>query len=353
MSTRQLQRRESGQIVVLFALSLIAMLAMVGVTLDGGMLFVQRRTAQNAADSAALAGTRALQQASTASNSTIPFEICKYVVANNFGVTPNASAYFVDATGAKITGGDIALPTNCTGTVSGTTILAGSSGVHVTVTFGPYNTSVVGLVGIRQLSATGAATAQVWNQSIPGSSIAPWAVCGPTAPTDTSGTLRDIIDTTQDTILQSAIASHVNVILESSHINSGVAGWLPAPPSCPDNSGSSWKGVIDTSGTITPPTNVGTVNGDGSVSTQCTASGQPVPSGPSQCFLWVPVTDANNAWGQAHVVIFACMSVYPGSDGTNKWWGQLEYPQSCPTYPYKPTWTFGSPTNDTVIALTQ
>lgn len=347
-------RRESAQVVALFAVALVAILAMVGVTLDGGMLYVQRRTAQNAADAAALAGARALQYAPATASPTIPYEICKYVVANNFGVTPTVAAYFVDASGAKVTGGDIPLPTNCSGTVTNLTPVNGDSGIHVDVTFGPYNTSVVGIVGIQQLSATGGATAQVWNQAIDASYIAPWAVCGPTAPTDTSGTLTSIINTTTNTILQSAITAHVHVILESAHMNSGASGWLPPPPACPDASGSSWKGKIDASGTVTPPISVGTSTGNGSVSAQCSSTGQPSnPSGPGQCFLWVPVTDANNTSGSAHVVILACMSVWQGGTGNDKWWGQLEYPTSCPTYAYKPTWTFGSPSNDTVIALTR
>src|SRR5690242_3162853 len=92
--------RSRGQIVPLFALGLIAFTALVGVVLDGGTVYVQRRTAQNAADAAALAGTRALQQATASPTAAIPLEICKYVVANNFGVQPTVSAYFVDANGA-------------------------------------------------------------------------------------------------------------------------------------------------------------------------------------------------------------------------------------------------------------
>ncbi len=49
-------RNERGQILVLFALALVAMIAMVGLILDGGSAFAQRRQEQNAADLAALAG---------------------------------------------------------------------------------------------------------------------------------------------------------------------------------------------------------------------------------------------------------------------------------------------------------
>ncbi len=48
--------RERGQVVVIFAMALVALLAMVGLVLDGGSTFAQRRDQQNAADLAALAG---------------------------------------------------------------------------------------------------------------------------------------------------------------------------------------------------------------------------------------------------------------------------------------------------------
>src|SRR5205823_5381541 len=101
MTRRETTRREPAQVIVLFAIALIAMLAMVGVAVDGGTLYVQRRTAQNAADAAALAGARALQQATASPTGAIPAEICKYILANNFGVTPTVSAYYVDVNGAK------------------------------------------------------------------------------------------------------------------------------------------------------------------------------------------------------------------------------------------------------------
>ena len=54
--TRARRRREGGQVLVLFALSLVAIVAMVGLVLDGGSAYAQRRVEQNAADLAALAG---------------------------------------------------------------------------------------------------------------------------------------------------------------------------------------------------------------------------------------------------------------------------------------------------------
>ena len=52
---RHSSSRQRGQILVLFALSLVAIIAAVGLVLDGGSAFAQRRSEQNAADVAALA----------------------------------------------------------------------------------------------------------------------------------------------------------------------------------------------------------------------------------------------------------------------------------------------------------
>jgi hypothetical protein len=62
--TRRLRRlrcqpQERGQILVLFALSAVAVIAMVGLVLDGGDTYAQRRDEQNGADLAAMAGANA------------------------------------------------------------------------------------------------------------------------------------------------------------------------------------------------------------------------------------------------------------------------------------------------------
>src|SRR5437879_2616566 len=53
------ERRERGQVLVIFALSLVAIVAMTGLVLDGGSTFVQRRDMQNVADNAAMAAAYA------------------------------------------------------------------------------------------------------------------------------------------------------------------------------------------------------------------------------------------------------------------------------------------------------
>jgi Flp pilus assembly protein TadG len=53
------EEREGGQILVIFALALIVIIGMVGLILDTGSAFAQRRGEQNAADLAAIAGANA------------------------------------------------------------------------------------------------------------------------------------------------------------------------------------------------------------------------------------------------------------------------------------------------------
>src|SRR5262249_46385353 len=55
---RQRSTSTRGQVLVLFTFSIVAMLLLVGLVGDGGYAFSQRRLGQNAADFAAMAGTR-------------------------------------------------------------------------------------------------------------------------------------------------------------------------------------------------------------------------------------------------------------------------------------------------------
>lgn len=54
------REREGGQIIVLFALAMVAIIAMVGLVLDGGSAFSQRRSEQASADLAALAAANSI-----------------------------------------------------------------------------------------------------------------------------------------------------------------------------------------------------------------------------------------------------------------------------------------------------
>lgn len=59
------RRRSPGQIVVMFGIGLLVILLSVGLVVDGGTAFLERRGAQNDADVATLAGTRVVADAYT------------------------------------------------------------------------------------------------------------------------------------------------------------------------------------------------------------------------------------------------------------------------------------------------
>lgn len=56
MTRNRRQRSEEGQALVLLALAFIILLGFVGLAIDGGIVYTERRRAQNAADAAAMAG---------------------------------------------------------------------------------------------------------------------------------------------------------------------------------------------------------------------------------------------------------------------------------------------------------
>jgi hypothetical protein len=57
--------RERGQMLALFAICLVAIIAMTGLVIDGGLTMVQRRDEQNVADAAAMAGAYAYMNTSS------------------------------------------------------------------------------------------------------------------------------------------------------------------------------------------------------------------------------------------------------------------------------------------------
>jgi hypothetical protein len=129
MITEKSTQTERGQALVIMALGMIVLLIVVGVAVDGGTVFMERRHAQNAADAAALSGTRMLARAvcneDGADDAAILAEILKIVASNNVNLGEDAEngvrADYVDK--------DLAV----LGAVGGGSIPVGSTGVSTTV----------------------------------------------------------------------------------------------------------------------------------------------------------------------------------------------------------------------------
>src|SRR5262245_28064474 len=83
--------RRPGKILVLFALLLPVLLGMAGLTIDGGLLMTSQRSAQNAADAAALAAAYDLMRgkSTTAATATAKTTVTSYNGLSKATVTVN------------------------------------------------------------------------------------------------------------------------------------------------------------------------------------------------------------------------------------------------------------------------
>ncbi len=71
---------ESGQAVIIVAIMMVVMLGMLGLIIDGGLLLIERRSAQSAADAAAIAAALDLVQGHSAASATAS---ARYYAAQN------------------------------------------------------------------------------------------------------------------------------------------------------------------------------------------------------------------------------------------------------------------------------
>ena len=140
--TRSQDRDERGQIIVIFALALVALTAMVGLVLDGGGTYAQRRSEQNASDLAALAAANDL--------------IVNQGSADWFGTARSVAkqnGYEHGVNGAVV---DVSCK-NCPGQV----LDASASGVQVTVTItAKHRNAFAGVVGMPTWDVTTTATSK-------------------------------------------------------------------------------------------------------------------------------------------------------------------------------------------------
>ncbi|MBA2720203.1 MAG: hypothetical protein H0U52_13335 [Chloroflexi bacterium] len=157
-------RSAPGQILPLFAGSLLVLILVVGLVIDGGNVFLQRRDAQNGADIGAMAGTKRLADyyvkgsAFTAGNNVYSAVSTRMTENNCAGGTsgctwaaryvgPRTGASFVDL--GPVSAGDTAPPT-----VSGQQAL----GVKVNVNRTP-RTFLLGIIGQSSWDVNTTATA--------------------------------------------------------------------------------------------------------------------------------------------------------------------------------------------------
>ena len=141
-------RSERGQTLTLFALMLVVLLLATGLVVDVGYALSQQRTAQNAADFAALAGTRILgelytgEPAGAGTDDNVRDAVNSVLAANRSQLV---SARYVDNTGLALGNVGSGIPSGAAGVV-----------VNATTSWRPF---FLGIMGVSQWSAGGNATA--------------------------------------------------------------------------------------------------------------------------------------------------------------------------------------------------
>jgi Flp pilus assembly protein TadG len=114
---RSIRRDQSGQIIVIFVLALVAIVAGVGLVIDGGFAYGQRRAEQNAADLASLAGANALLNGQDATSAALAsakknkFENGKDSVAVSVELTPTTVKVDITAPHSNYFAGVVGQPT--------------------------------------------------------------------------------------------------------------------------------------------------------------------------------------------------------------------------------------------------
>ena len=154
--------RERGQILVLFTLGLVALVAGVALVVDGGVAFAQRRSVQNGADSAANAGAIVLgQRLGGATKTDADVEAAIASVAGLNTITP--AAYYTDVSGAPLDVLGAVVEPDAAAVVGGGTIPPGAQGVHVRGdrTFGTTFARVIGFTDFNAAADAIAVTGTV------------------------------------------------------------------------------------------------------------------------------------------------------------------------------------------------
>ena len=154
------RRSGSGQMIVLFAGALTAIILIVGLVIDGGNAFAQRRGVQNSSDFGALAGARIVAEwvggdTNNGTDANVRLAIQNALTANNASTTfgsPNGPVY-VNQNGAIIPAA------GAVGSFVGNgTIPTGAAGVKVS-SGRNFKTYFLGLMGVGNWDATASATA--------------------------------------------------------------------------------------------------------------------------------------------------------------------------------------------------
>lgn len=154
------QSAQRGQVIVIFALALVAVVAMVALILEGGNAFAQQRITQNGADAASNAGAVVLAKGLGLSGSVTDADVEAAVntVSDQNGLLTR-TGYYTNVSGQYLNSGGVVVADRTQAAIVGDgTIPANAQGVHVNGSR-DFETSFARVLGISTLKASADATA--------------------------------------------------------------------------------------------------------------------------------------------------------------------------------------------------
>ena len=147
---KHVRNDERGATMVMFAIVSTGLLAMIGIAIDGGAVYAERRQQQNAADFSAMAATRALDEHDLGEPATVIRDAATATATSNGSDTTSVICELVDESRALLG----PCPT------SGTAVAAGAAGVRVSLSK-TNATKFIRVVGSESVKAAADATAQI------------------------------------------------------------------------------------------------------------------------------------------------------------------------------------------------
>jgi hypothetical protein len=159
MTSSPRQTNDRGQVLVIVALSIVVLIAIIGLVIDGGLAWGRQRDTQNVADATAKAGASVLaERLAGASRADVDVEeaVDDTADANDL---EDVDAYYTDIQGRLLTsGGGLAANVEEAAAVGGGSIPTGAAGVK-SEGFRPYETMLARVIGINQWDISATATA--------------------------------------------------------------------------------------------------------------------------------------------------------------------------------------------------
>jgi Flp pilus assembly protein TadG len=286
--------RERGAVMVLMSLSLVAVVIMAALVVDGSQAYPQRRSMQNAADSAAIAGTRALDQVKYRGMtwSTVPTAVA--AVVNDNGAESHVCTVLT-TTGATIG--------SCS--VQSAVHDVRAAGIRVKA-LDTRVTAFGNLAGRPTVTASATASASI--QTLVGARV-PFVICGNAA----QGGYP--ILNADNTINVTAARNMGTIDIQSSQV-----------PTC--GAGSAFKGKVGEEEEVVVPSWVEADNGNGYEQeievTVANAVACPTGGPFTGCDMLVPIADAGTGNGNAiylRAVAWAVFHISGDGSGNPKYEG--------------------------------